>query len=82
MSVLTRAFWTATLERAISTAAQSVVLAIGADQLDVLQADWVTLAGFGAGGFVLTVLKSLAASQVGEAGPSLANEIAVGRHAR
>ena len=66
MSVLTASFWRATLERSISTAAQAALLVIGADQVNVLDADWQMVAGFAAGGAVLTVLKSLAASQSGD----------------
>lgn len=74
MFILSRAFWTATLERAVSTAAEAAVLVLGADQLNVMQADWPTVGGFAAGGFVLTVLKALIAANVGDPGPSLANE--------
>lgn len=56
----TRNFWKATAERGISTAAQSALLVFGADQVNVIHADWPVIAGFAAGGFVLTVLKSLA----------------------
>lgn len=82
MSVFTRAFWIATAERALSTAAQSALLVLGAEQINVVSVSWPEVAGFAAGGAVLTVLKALVASQVGEHGPSLANEIPVGRHVR
>jgi len=77
--MFTRAFWTATLERAISTAAQSAILVFAADQVNALQADWELAGGFALGGFALSILKALAASQIGGAGPSLANEVAVPR---
>lgn len=73
--IFTGSFWKATAERALSTAAQSALLVLGADQIDALQADWELVAGFAAGGFVLAVLKALAASKVGAVGPSLANEV-------
>ena len=38
-----------TAERAVKTAAQSALLAIGADQLNALAADWQTVAGFALG---------------------------------
>lgn len=58
--MFTLAFWKATTERAISTAAQSALLVFGADQINVISVDWPVIAGFAAGGAVLTVLKSLA----------------------
>ena len=54
-----------TLERAGKTAAQSALLVIGADQLDVLAADWGNVASFAAGGFVLSVLTSIASRPIG-----------------
>lgn len=73
--MFSRAFWYASLERAVKTAAQSAILVFGADQFNALQADWQTAAGFAGGGFVLSVLTSLASGAVtSEPGPSLANE--------
>ena len=83
MSLFTRAFWLAAVERAAKTAAQSAILVFGADQVNALQADWVTVGGFALGGFVLSLLTSVGSGAATSAdGPSLANEIAVGRHAR
>lgn len=59
-------FWKDAFERAVSTAAQAALLALGAEALNVLQADWVTVAGFALGGAVLSLLKSLIASRVGD----------------
>jgi len=58
--MFTLAFWKATGERAVSTGAQSALLILGADQINVVEADWVVVAGFAAGGAALTVLKALA----------------------
>ena len=58
--MFTLAFWRATAERAISTAAQSALLIIGADQFNVVSVDWLTIAGFSAGGAALTVIKAMA----------------------
>lgn len=58
--MFTRAFWRATAERAISTGAQSALLVIAADQINVVAVDWVTVGGFAAGGAALTVIKALA----------------------
>lgn len=58
-----RTFGRDLLERALSTAAQSALLVLGADQINAIQADWSTVAGFAAGGFVLAVLKGVAAAK-------------------
>ncbi len=58
--MFTLAFWRATAERSISTAAQSALLILGADQINVVSVDWPVIAGFAAGGAALTVIKALA----------------------
>lgn len=58
--MFTLAFWKATAERAISTGAQSALLILGADQINVVSVDWPIVAGFAAGGAALTILKALA----------------------
>lgn len=60
MSLFTRSFWAAALDRAVRSAAQAAILAIGADQFNVMQADWPNALGFAGGGFVLSLLTSLA----------------------
>lgn len=78
MSIFTRAFWTAALERGIKTAAQAAILVIGADQFNVVTVDWPEVAGFAGGGLVLSLLTSIVSANVGGApGPSLANEYTV-----
>lgn len=65
-----KAFLTAAAERALSTAAQAVVAVVGTDVVfDAINADWQSLLGIGAGGFVLSVLKAIAAGAV-SSGPS------------
>lgn len=71
MSIWTKDFWKATAERAISTAAQSGLAVYGMDAVNVLSTDWRGVLGTAAGGAVLAVLKALAASRVGDSGPSL-----------
>lgn len=66
---MTKQFFRAVAERSLSTAAQSMILALGADQLNALEADWVTVLGFGAGGAVLSILKSFAAQGISGDGP-------------
>jgi hypothetical protein len=58
--MFTLVFWRATAERALSTAAQAALLILGADQINVVSVDWLTVAGFAAGGAALTVIKALA----------------------
>jgi len=83
MSVFTRRFWIASLERAVKSAAQAAILVLGADQLNVLTVAWPEVGGFAAGGFVLSLLTSIGSDAITRSdGPSLANEIAVGKHAR
>lgn len=72
--MFTRAFWSAALERAIKTAAQSAVLVVGADQFDALAVSWGEVGGFALGGFVLSLLTSVGSDVVtDETGPSLTN---------
>ena len=69
-----KTFWKASLERAVKTAAQSVLVAIGGSQhvLDAWTLDPVNLAGFAVGGFVLSMLTSLGSEPFGPSGdPSL-----------
>lgn len=61
----TAQFWWETAERAVKTAGQSFLLAVGADQMNVLTGDWGTLLGFAAGGAVLSVATSMASAKIG-----------------
>lgn len=70
--MFTLTFWRKTGELAARGAAQAALLAVGADVvqsggLNALTVDWVTVGGFSAGGLVLSVLTSLAASRRGNA---------------
>ena len=71
--MLTRFFWISTLERALKSAAQSALLVVGAGQFDALSADWQMVASFAGGGALLSLLASVASSQVAgdEDSPSL-----------
>ena len=72
--MFTRAFWSAALERAIKTAAQSAVLVIGADQFNALAVSWPEVGGFALGGFALSILTSVGSDAVSsQHGPSLTN---------
>ena len=64
----TKMYWREVVDRAVRTAAQSAALVFGADQVNALNANWADVAGFAAGGAVLSVLSSLALGGVtGEA---------------
>lgn len=66
--MFTKRYWADLAERVVATAAQSAILALGAGQFNVLDADLRTVAGFAAGGALLAFLKGLAAAGVGEDG--------------
>lgn len=67
--LFTKSFWLDTFERALSTGAQSVLLVYGLseDVFNVItfDASLQTLATAAVGGFLLTVVKSVAAAQIG-----------------
>lgn len=67
MTYMSRLFWRETVERAVKTAAQSATAAIGQDVLgfDVFAADWSNVAGFAAGGFVLSIITSIGSRNLG-----------------
>lgn len=62
MSIWTAQFWKATAERAIATAAQSALAALGTDVVGVLDMDAVAVLSLAGGGAVLSILKSIAAT--------------------
>lgn len=64
-------FWERTLERAGKTFAQTALLAIGANAVspghfNVLDAAWANVIGLACGGFVLSLLTSMASSLRGD----------------
>lgn len=69
----TVAFWKATGERAISTAAQMALVGWGAGALPDTSVPWWTIPAMALSGALLSVLKSMVASQTGDGGPSLTN---------
>lgn len=65
-------FWAQLTERAVKSAAQGGILAVGADQVNVLHLDWSVFGGFAAGAALLSVLTSLASGGFGgDDSPSL-----------
>lgn len=78
--MFTRAFWTATFERAVKTFAQAAVALLTADATGLLGVDWGQTASVAGLAALVSVLTSVASSGTGGSGPSLANEVAVPRH--
>lgn len=75
--MITAKFWKAALERAVKTAAQSVltVWAVGDGVFNALTVDWPLAGGVAAGGLVLSLVTSLASAGVGPTGtPSLVED--------
>jgi hypothetical protein len=62
MSIWTGKFWKATTERAIATAAQSAIAALGTDLIGVLDMDAMAVLSLAGGGAILSILKSVAAT--------------------
>lgn len=74
MIMLTVLFWRATTERAVRTAAQTLVATLGLDTLGVLDIDWgqgLSLAGSSA---LLAVLTAIVASG-GTKGPGITETV-------
>jgi len=69
--ILTATFWADTAERAVKTAAQTVVLGLGLSDTgfgNAFEYDWALAAGFAVGGAVLSVLTSIASAPFGVGG--------------
>lgn len=65
MSIYTLSFWKDAFERAVKTAAQSVILALGLGEgLNFFAVDWTLGVGFALGGFALSVLSSIVSAPV------------------
>lgn len=69
-----KAFWLATLERAIRTFAQVLVGSLGLDTLGLVNANWGEGLALGAGSAVLAVLTAVATSG-GTEGPGLTETV-------
>lgn len=66
------AFASDLIERAVKTAAQTAVMFLGADKLNVLSVDWETVLGLSGGAALLSVLTSLASLKIGTDGTASA----------
>lgn len=61
--MFTAQFWRETIERALKTAAQSLILALGIGEgFNIFAVDWGVAGGFAGGGLVLSLLTSLASA--------------------
>jgi hypothetical protein len=69
-------FWRGAAERAVKTAAQVLLVYLGADMVNAFSVHWDRAAGIAAGAALVSVLTSLASSQIGErkGTPSLVGE--------
>ena len=67
--IFTLAFWQATFERAISTAAQAALAMVTAAGIGVLDVDWGSVGSVAGLAAVAAVLKALAAAGIGQPGP-------------
>lgn len=77
-SMFSSAFWLATAERAVRTAAQTLIAALGLSTAGVLDVDWgqgLSLAGSAA---LLAVLTAISTSGTGD-GPGLTETVRVRR---
>lgn len=83
MTFTTASFWKAATERAVKTFAQSLSAVGLAGATGLLDADWGNALSIAGLATVLSYLTSLGSDAVTTSdGPSLANEIAVGKHAQ
>lgn len=71
MTYASKTFWTATAERAIKTAAQSLITLIGTEAVGILALDWGQIISVTATMTLLSVLTSVASGPIGEPGPGM-----------
>jgi hypothetical protein len=72
----TGAFWAATAERAVKTAAQSFVGSVGVTAV-LSEINWEVVGGVTAVAALLSVGTSIASAKIGGEGPSLGAEVVV-----
>ena len=66
------AFWRATVERAVKSFAQSLVAILGAAQVGLLDANWLSALSIAGMALLLSVLSSIGSAGIGESqDPSL-----------
>lgn len=84
-SLLSKQFWLDLIERALKTAAQFALVAVGGNLTNVWDVDWKVLLGTVAAGAFTSVLTSLASTPFGNdntASLTKAVKASNGRHAR
>ncbi len=69
-----KAFWLAAVERAVKTAAQSLVALLVADGTDLVNTAWGPRLSVAGMAVVLSLLTRVGSATVGGPGPSLADE--------
>ncbi len=70
--MFTKTFWKQALERALKSAAQSLVILWGVDQFSAFSVDWGYAGGIALGAAVLSLLTSMVSLPAGDTGsPSL-----------
>lgn len=70
-SIFTRSFWRDAAERSIKTAAQGVLIGLGASNsgpVNLFEFNLQRGLGFAAGGFVVSLLTSIVSAPLGESG--------------
>lgn len=55
-----RQFWAVAFDRAVRTAAQIAAVTLGAGVVDLIAVDWPNVASLAAGGFIASLLTSMA----------------------
>lgn len=68
-----KAFWKATFERAVSTAAEFALVLLGTDIAGYMEVDWYKLLVISLIGGLTAVLKSLAVAGATDGSPSIGN---------
>lgn len=71
----TGAFWKATTERAVRTAAQTLVAVLGLDTTGVLDVDWGASLALAGSAALLAVLTAVATSGAGGDGPGVTETV-------
>ena len=74
MSIWSRAFALAALERAVKTVAQTAAAMLVAANVGLLHADWVSVASVAGMAGVVSLLTSVGSAEATDGSPSLATE--------
>lgn len=74
MTIWTAAFWLAAIERAVKTFAQTLAALLVGDGAGLLTIDWIGVGSVAGLAALVSILTSVASSQAGSDGPSLAGE--------